>query len=145
MLLQTLNHMVFRVKIAAIVLMVFFSSCDIFRAKEPCEQYIERAAMERLLQDVFLLESYLNMHNYRAGIRDSVPYYYAGVFSKHGIDAALFEKALRCYMLDDEQMTMLMDNMLSSLSIAQSKLDQQIEPEHPKDETLDYYGYPHYY
>ena len=137
--------MYLRVKVVAILLMVLTNSCGIFRGKEPCEQYIDRTTMENLLEDVFLLESYFNTHSHRVGLRDSVPYYYAGLFRKYGIDAVLFEQAMTCYMLDGEQITLLMDNILSSLSIAQSKLDIQHQDEYPIEEPLDYYGYPHYY
>jgi len=137
--------MTYQAKFAAILLVVLVSSCNVFRAKEPCEEYIDRATMESLLKDVFLLEAYLNTHSYRPRLRDSVSYYYAGILRYHGVDAALFEQAMRCYLLQSEQITAVLDNILSALSIAQSKLDMQTQPKSPVDETIEYYGYPHYW
>jgi hypothetical protein len=127
----------------AIVLLLISVSCGLFRDKNPCEEYISRQTMVKIVADVFLLESYISSHASAASIRDSVPVYYANIFEKYGTDPVGFENAFRCYLLDRDQMNLLLDDVLSSLSIAQSRT-----PEFPgavDEEDTDYFDYPHYY
>jgi hypothetical protein len=83
--------------------------------------------MSKVLTDVFLLESQLSHYQSQTGIMDSVHYFYAAIFDKHEITSEQFEEAFECYMLDEDNMTMLMDDVLSSLSIIQSRIDEKKE------------------
>jgi hypothetical protein len=96
---------------------------------------MDRQTMVNIVAEVFLLESYVSTHSSAASIRDSVPYYYAGIFQKYETDAKVFEAAFKCYLLDKDQMNLLMDDVLSTLSIAQSKAQEF--PESRSIDTLD--------
>jgi len=116
-------------KIIIIVVALIFAlaGCGIFSSKTECEKIIERREMVALLTDVFLLESQAGNVQTTLEIRDSLQYYYSGVFHKHNITAEEFERAFQCYLLDEENMAWVMDEVLSSLSIIQSKIDEKKE------------------
>jgi hypothetical protein len=116
-------------KIVIVVFILFFTitGCGIFSSKTECEKIIERREMVSLLTDVFLLEAQAGSVQTTLEIRDSLQYYYSGVFHKHNISSDEFEKAYECYLLDEENMAWVMDEVLSSLSIIQSKLDEKKE------------------
>ncbi|MFW5725584.1 MAG: DUF4296 domain-containing protein, partial [Bacteroidota bacterium] len=64
---------------------------------------------------------------------DSVVNYYAGVFEKHNITTAQFEQAYECYLLDTENMNWIMDEVLTALSLTQSKIDEKKKEEELKE------------
>jgi hypothetical protein len=127
----------------AIVLLLISVSCGLFGGKKPCDEYISQQNMVKIVADVFLLESYISSHASVASIRDSVPAYYANIFKKYGTDAVGFENAFRCYLLDRDQMNSLLDDVLSSLSIAQSRATELSDP--VDEEDTENFDYPHYY
>lgn len=109
--------------IAALVL----GACGFFSSDNPCDRYMERRKMANLVTEIFLLETYLsNQHNVRAA-RDSVAYYYSGLFDKYEVSRKEFEKAFECYLLDNQQMNWLIDEVLSILSISKSRVDEKKE------------------
>jgi hypothetical protein len=118
-----------------IILSLYIVSCGLYQDENPCSKHLDRQTMVNIVTEVFLLESYVATHSSAASIRDSVPYYYAGIFQKYGTDARGFEDAFKCYLLDREQMNLLLDDVLSTLSIAQSKAQEF--PESRKNESLD--------
>ncbi len=87
--------------------------------------------MVDIVTEVFLLESYISSHPSSVSIRDSTPYYYAGIFQKNDTNASEFESTFECYLLDRDQMNRLLDDVLSILSIAQSQSQE------PKDSGID--------
>ncbi len=118
----------FKPTLAILLLPVFIlGSCDFFKGEPSCSSFIPRRKMANVLTDVFLLESRVTNLAHREGVTDSLPIYYAGLFQKHEITRQQFEKAYECYMLNPEDMTWLMDEVLSTLSIMQSKLDEKSE------------------
>jgi len=124
------NHLLLILILTASLLV----SCNGMRPEKPCDSYIPRRIMVDVLTDVFLLEARITNLGHREGVIDSVAIYYAGLFEKHDISREQFQQAFECYMLDNEDMTWLMDEVLSSLSIMQSKLDQKGEELAPKEQ-----------
>ncbi|TVQ11578.1 MAG: DUF4296 domain-containing protein [Bacteroidetes bacterium] len=110
-----------------IILALTFNACNWFSSENRCEKHLDRRTMANVLTDVFLLESQISNQPGVAGIRDSVANYYAGIFNKHGITRVEFEKAFECYLLDQDNMAWVMDEVLSAISIQQSKLDEKRE------------------
>ncbi len=110
-----------------IILALTFNACTWFSSENKCEKHLDRRTMANVLTDVFLLESQISNQPGAVGIRDSVANYYAGIFNKHGITHIQFEKAFECYLLDQDNMAWVMDEVLSAISIQQSKLDEKRE------------------
>jgi hypothetical protein len=108
-----------------VFLFMFFSSCTWFSSEKPCHKIIKKQTMVKILTDVFLLESQFSQYQSPTGIMDSIPYFYAAVFAKYDITSQQFDEAFECYMLDKENMTLLMDDVLSSISIIQSRMDEK--------------------
>lgn len=88
---------------------------------------IDRRTMAHLLTDIFLLEALVSSQNPEQGLSDSVEVFYAGIFQKYEISQAEFEKAYECYLLDQQNMAWVMDEVLSALSIARSRIDEKTE------------------
>ncbi|MFW5706303.1 MAG: DUF4296 domain-containing protein [Bacteroidota bacterium] len=109
------------------------TSCNSVSDKTECEKLIDRRTMSNILTDVFLLEAKLTNQAPDSGIRDSVVNYYAGVFEKHNITTAQFEQAYECYLLDTENMNWIMDEVLTALSLTQSKIDEKKKEEELKE------------
>ncbi len=107
--------------------LLIMGSCGLFSSRSSCEKIIEKRAMVALLTDVFLLEAQVGNVQATIELRDSLEYYYSGVFHKHNVTSEEFEKAYKCYLLDQENMAWIMDEVLSSLSIIQSKIDEKKE------------------
>lgn len=108
-----------------ILICFIFHSCSQFSGKNECEEMIDRRTMAKLLTDFFLLEARIYNVPHEETMKDSVAVYYAGVFDKYNITASEFEKAFECYLLDEDNMSWVMDEVLSSLSIKRSKLDER--------------------
>jgi hypothetical protein len=104
-----------------------FSSCGWFSGDTECEKLIDRRTMANLLTDVFILEAKITNQPPTSGIRDSVVNYYAGIFEKYNITAAQFEKAFECYLMDSKNMNWVMDEVLTALSLSQSKINERKE------------------
>jgi hypothetical protein len=105
------------------LILLFIISCGVFDRPHPCQQIINKETMATIVTEAFLLESYLSSHKSSMIVRDSVPYYYAAIFQKHGVTHKEFDEALRCYLLDRDQMNWLLDDVLSILSIEQSRTE----------------------
>lgn len=110
-----------------IIFALAFSACTWFSSENECEQHLDRRTMANILTDVFLLESQISNQPASLEIRDSVAHYYAGIFDKYEISYLEFEKAYECYLLDQDNMAWVMDEVLSAISIQQSKLDEKKE------------------
>jgi hypothetical protein len=110
------------------LLVLFISGCNFFGGNN-CS--MDRRIMVNILTDVFLLESQLSQHQNTLKIQDSIPYYYAGILHKHNITADEFDKAYECYLLDEREMVWIMDEVLSSLSIIQSRINERKPEEQP--------------
>ncbi|MFW6224069.1 MAG: DUF4296 domain-containing protein [Bacteroidota bacterium] len=110
-----------------ILFVLTLSSCTWFASESECEKILDRRTMTNVLTDVFLLEAQITNQTAATEIRDSIPNYYAGIFNKYNITQKEFEEAYECYLLDQENMTRVMDEVLSALSIQQSKIDEKKE------------------
>jgi hypothetical protein len=104
------------------LLILFLAGCNFFGVNG-CR--LDRRTMVNVLTDVFLLESQLSQHQSIYDTRDSIAHYYAGIFKKHNITSEQFDKAFECYLLDEQDMIWIMDEVLSSLSIIQSRIDER--------------------
>ncbi len=82
-----------------------------------------------LLTEVFILEAHISYQHPIDSIRDSIPHLYGGLFQKYGVTADEFEKAFECYMLDNDLMNSVLDEVLSNISISRSKADEKKETE----------------
>ena len=118
-------HLTLVISIVAISLLT--SSCGLFTSDNPCAKHVDRRTMANLLTDVFLLEAIISNQTPDKAMTDSVGYFYASIFEKHGVTPQEFEEALNCYLLDTQHMAWVMDEVLSAMSIAQSKIDEKKE------------------
>ena len=120
------------------ILLFFFllPSCDVFSDKGECERIIEEDKMVEIMIDIYLLESYIQVESRsRSSMRDSVDYYYAGLFEKHDVSKETFDKAFECYSLDGEKVTYLQEEVLNSLSIMESEaIEEGIPIDRPDQE-----------
>ncbi len=127
------------------ILIIFFlsvmvTSCNFFRApgKDKCDKIIPLKKMTDILEDVYLLEAYMissqssHMHG-----RDSVMYYYGGLFEKHGVTKWEFEMALNCYLLNERDMLTIHEEILQRFSLLQSKAEQIISLEEKLENNGD--------
>lgn len=115
------------------LLVIFLHSCGFFSSDNPCDHTIEKQKMIELMGEVILLETYLSSNQTQAGVRDSVEIYYAGLFQKYEVTALEYQEALECYMLDEKMMTQMLDEVLSDLSILNSKADEKKDDEKKVD------------
>jgi hypothetical protein len=115
-----------KIKISAVALLILFSlaGCTYFENNN-CSRHMERRKMVNVLTDVYILEAQLSQNPGMYEMRDSIPFYYAGIFEKHAITPEQFDKALECYLLDEENMVWIMDEVLSTMSIIQGKMDEK--------------------
>lgn len=85
--------------------------------------------MINILTDVFMLEAHMAQNQNTPGVRDSTVYYYSGIFSKHNITAEQFDAAFNCYLMDEDNISPIMDEVLSSVSILQSRMQEKKQDE----------------
>lgn len=115
-------------KISLFILFIFFllPSCGVFSGKGECERIIEKDKMIEIMTDIYLLESYVQVESRtNTSMRDSMDYFYAGLFEKHNVSKDTFDKAFECYSLDGEKITYLQEKVLNNLSIMESELDEK--------------------
>jgi hypothetical protein len=108
-----------------IMLLVSFSGCNFFRApgKDRCEKLISKEKMTALLGDVYLLEAYLQSEKSGSpNYEDTVMYFYGGLLTKHGVTRLEFKQALSCYLLYEEDIQQIHEDILQRFSILESEL-----------------------
>jgi hypothetical protein len=125
-------------KITVITLLVvtLLPGCARFSSGN-CSRIIERNKMITILTDVFMLEAYMAQNQSTFGVRDSTAYYYSGVFLKHNITSDQFDAAFKCYMMDENNISPIMDEVLSSVSILQSRMQEKKQNETPATDYED--------
>jgi len=106
-------------------LIIIAGACNFFRSpgKDKCDKIVSREKMTDILTDVYLMEGYLqetSIVSYQT--YDSIMYYYAGLFDKHGITRHIFIEALSCYLLNENDIHVIHDSVLQRLSILESGL-----------------------
>ena len=114
-------------RLIIIILLLIVGSCSFFRApgKDNCEKIISSKKMTAILGDAYLLEAYLSKNmNRQEWLKDSAIYYYGGLFEKHGVSKSDFEQALNCYLLNEKEMALIHEEILSRLSLLQSKSER---------------------
>lgn len=104
---------------------ILLSGCDFFRApgQDHCDKIISRERMADILADVYLLEGFLQEVKVTSPqLNDTIRTYYAGLFEKHAVTRWQFEEALTCYLLNEEDMQAIHDDILQRFSILESKI-----------------------
>lgn len=113
-----------------IILSFGFVSCGFFRSpdREPCNRILPAEKVTDILTDIYLIEGYLsNRQNTLFQTRDSVDYFFAGVFAKHEVTYEEFKKAMDCYLLHQEDMEKIHEEILNRLSIQMSEAEAALE------------------
>lgn len=109
------------------------SACSYFRSPEKekgCEKLLPKHAMIDLLTDIYLLESFMVEERlYTAPNRDTLVYYYAGLFDQHGVDPWVFDQALACYLRHTTTMLQINEEILNRLLIMESEVMSRAELE----------------
>ncbi len=109
---------------ATTLLLLILGACTFFRAPgtDKCDKILTREQIVEILADLYMLEAFLQEYQYiERESRDSVMYFYAGIFTHHGVDPADFEEALDCYLLDGREMERIHEKLLSRLSLMESE------------------------
>ena len=113
-----------------LILALSMYSCDFFRSpdREACHRILPIEKVTDILTDIYLMEGYLsNRQNSLHQTRDSVEYFFAGVFEKHGVTYGEFKEAMDCYLLHREDMETIHEEVLNRLSIMMSEADAAVE------------------
>lgn len=116
--------------IILIIPVLLLGSCDFFRSpdREPCHKILPIEKVTDILTDLYLMEGFLsNRQNSLYQTRDSVEYFFAGVFEKHGVTYGEFKEAMDCYLLHREDMEEINEEVLNRLSIKMSEADAALE------------------
>ncbi|MDX9941839.1 MAG: DUF4296 domain-containing protein [Bacteroidales bacterium] len=109
-----------------IIMAMILGSCGFFRSpdRESCHKILPAEKVTDILTDIYLMEGYLsNRQNTLLQTRDSVEYFFAGVFSKHGVTYQEFKGAMDCYLLHPEDMEKIHEEILNRLSIKMSEAE----------------------
>lgn len=113
-----------------ILLIVMVASCGFFRSpeRERCRKILPRETVTDILTDIYLMEGYLSDYQtIRPTTRDSVDYFYGGIFVKHGVSKNEFQQALDCYLLFASEMEKIHEEILNRLSIKMSEAEAELE------------------
>lgn len=123
--------------------LISFSGCNFFRApgKDRCEKLISKEKMTALLGDVYLLEAYLQSEKSGSpNYEDTVMYYYGGLLTKHGVSRLEFKQALSCYLLYEEDIQQIHEEILQRFSLLEIELgvpDYSLDPDSLLMQTTD--------
>jgi hypothetical protein len=124
-----IQHSIFT-QIVLIAMALLVGGCGFFRSpeKERCHRLLPREQVTEILLDMYLLEGYLSdRQNYYPQTRDSVDYYFAAIFHKHGLSHAEFRQALDCYLLHADEMMAIHEELLNRLTIQMTEADAELE------------------
>lgn len=111
-------------------LLLLLGSCGFFRSpeKERCHRILPLEKVTDILTDIYLMEGFLSDHQVRIQeTRDSVDYYFAGIFETHGVSFEEFKQALDCYLLYSNDMEAIHEEILNRLSIKLTEADAELE------------------
>lgn len=112
-------------RILLILLTLLIGGCNFFRAPgtDDCDKIIPQNKMMDLLAEVYMLEAFLQeAKSSSPGLQDTIRYYYAGLFLKHGVTHWEFDQALRCYLLSEADMLEIHDEILRRFSIYETEI-----------------------
>ncbi|TVR41114.1 MAG: DUF4296 domain-containing protein [Bacteroidia bacterium] len=122
----------------AVILLFTLGACTFFRAPgtDKCDKILDREQVADILADLYMLEAFLQEYQYiERESRDSVMYFYGGIFTYHEIDPVDFEEALDCYLLDAREMERIHEMLLNRLSLMES--EAQSEKQRDKQEESE--------
>ena len=84
--------------------------------------------MVDLLGDLYLMEAFLQSE--KIGVpnyEDTVIYYYAGLFQKHGVTREVFREALSCYLLYEREIQEIHEEIMQRLSMLDSEIKYEAD------------------
>jgi len=113
-----------------LILLSVLSSCGFFRSaeRERCKRLLSREKFSEILLDLYLTEGLISEKQSQiVEPVDSVEYYIDGVFEKHGVSFETFNEALACYLLHQEEMEAIHEQVLNSLAIMKSDIEATTE------------------
>ncbi len=113
-----------------VLVLLMVSSCGFFHSpdRERCQKILPREQLTNILADIYLMEGYLSDHLTRhPEYSDSVDYYYAGIFHKHGVSRLEFKQALDCYLLFEVEMEQIHEEILKRLSLKMSEAEAELQ------------------
>lgn len=113
-----------------VLLLLLAGSCGFFRspARERCQKIIPREQLTNILTDIYLMEGYLSdLQTRKPEVRDSVDYYFAGIFLEHGVSKAEFQQALDCYLLFENEMELIHEEILNRLSLKMTQAEAEVQ------------------
>ncbi len=122
------TSVIFTICVLFIFIFIFLPSCSIITGRNKCGNLIEKEKMVNIITDFYIIESYINIaSDDNPSIKDSVEYYYAGIFKKHDITKELFDEAFECYALDKDNLAYIKEEAMNNLSIMQSREEKKKE------------------
>lgn len=130
-------------KIVLLLLMASMLGCNFFRepGKDRCKRILSLEKMTAILTDVYLMEGYLlELQISRPSVRDSSAYFYRGILDKHQVDYQTFHTALGCYLLYRDEIDLVHENILNTLSIKMGEIQSTYRQEdagQPEDLQMD--------
>jgi hypothetical protein len=116
--------------IILIAIVLFVAGCGFFRSpeKERCRRILPKEKVTDILTDIYLMEGFLSDQQVRnQETRDSVDYYFAGIFDTHGVSFEKFKQALDCYLLYSNDMETIHEEILNRLSLKLTEADAELE------------------
>ncbi len=122
------------------MLLISLSGCNFFRApgKDRCEKLIAKEKMTELLGDVYLLEAYLQTEKSGSpNYEDTVMHYYGGLLMKYGVTRLEFKQALSCYLLHEEDIQQIHEDILQRFSLLEIELGVPEDPDSLLMQTAD--------
>jgi len=116
--------------ILSLIILFSLSSCGFFRSaeRERCNRILSEEQLTLILLDLYLTEGFLSEK--QSLLRypvDSVRYYFDGVFEQHQVSFETFKEALTCYLLRQEEMEAIHEEILNRITIMQSEVQATTE------------------
>ncbi|MFW5792795.1 MAG: DUF4296 domain-containing protein [Bacteroidota bacterium] len=106
------------------VFVILFSSCSFFKNEQnPCDHLMEKDSLVDVLTELYIIETYLETLNLRdeEAKLDSVSLYYNSLFYRHNISKEELTEILNCYVMEEELINEVHDEVINSISILESK------------------------
>lgn len=120
-----------------VLTLLMLNGCTFFRSpgKDDCDKILPREKLTDILTEMYLLEGYfIELQAFNPGLQDSLAHYYSGLFEKHGMSFTEFETALSCYLLHEDDIQQIHEEILQRYSIMESQIEP-IKPEGLREDT----------
>ncbi len=102
--------------------MLTFLSCRFAGSNKDrdCQNLVAIDKMVDLLGDIYLMEGYF-LANFDLQVKDTIEYYFAGIFNKHNVDYQKFRMAMDCYLYSQVDIDSIHERVLRRISLRQEK------------------------